>query len=46
MRRFFIDPDQAGNDQVELSGPEARHLRTVLRMQPGDRIELFDGTGG
>ncbi|WP_456385109.1 16S rRNA (uracil(1498)-N(3))-methyltransferase [Desulfolithobacter sp.] len=46
MRRFFIDPDLAGEDQVELKGPEARHLRTVLRMQPGDRIELFDGTGG
>ncbi|WP_457572751.1 16S rRNA (uracil(1498)-N(3))-methyltransferase [Desulfolithobacter sp.] len=46
MRRFFIDPDLAGDDQVELSGPEARHLRTVLRMQPGDRVELFDGARG
>ena len=28
-----------------LSGPEAHHLRAVLRLSPGDRVTLLDGTG-
>jgi 16S rRNA (uracil1498-N3)-methyltransferase len=30
---------------VQLSGDEARHLRSVLRLGPGDRIFVFDGIG-
>lgn len=29
-----------------LDPDETRHARKVLRLQPGDRIELFDGEGG
>lgn len=28
-----------------MTGPEAHHLRTVLRLAPGDSIIFFDGTG-
>lgn len=31
--------------QVSLSGTEAHHLAHVLRKQPGDEIEIFDGQG-
>ncbi|WP_417914793.1 RsmE family RNA methyltransferase [Candidatus Electronema sp. JM] len=46
MRRFFYDPAQETADCVLISGAEAHHLRTVLRMRPGDAAELLDGAGG
>jgi len=33
------------SSQVEVLGPEAHHLRDVLRVQPGDAVEAFDGRG-
>ncbi len=43
MHRFFLSP----NDwpAATLTGSEAHHARSVLRMQPGDRAVLFDGRG-
>ena len=32
--------------RVVLDGAEARHLTSVLRLGPGDAVELFDGRGG
>jgi 16S rRNA (uracil1498-N3)-methyltransferase len=46
MRRFFHTPDQKQADQVHITGPEAHHMARVLRMQPGNHLELFDGKGG
>ena len=37
--------ETATGEMVELTGPEAHHLLNVLRKQPGDRVELFDGRG-
>ena len=45
MRRFFIEPDTADNPVVSITGSEARHIKNVLRLKPGDTIKLFDGTG-
>jgi len=45
MRYFFIDPDEVCKPEPRISGTEARHLLQVLRLGPGDRIGLFDGTG-
>ena len=45
MRRFFIEADQLNGQAAEITGAEARHIRTVLRMQPGERLELIDGSG-
>ena len=43
MHRFHLAP----NDWVSaaLTGSEAHHARNVLRLQPGDRVILFDGHG-
>jgi 16S rRNA (uracil1498-N3)-methyltransferase len=41
--RFFYSG--AWSDVIELTGEEAHHLARVLRAQPGDQIELFDGQG-
>ncbi len=45
MRYFFIDPSSATQPLVSIKGPEAHHIKNVLRMKPGDSLKLFDGTG-
>ncbi|GBE12370.1 ribosomal RNA small subunit methyltransferase E [bacterium BMS3Bbin14] len=45
MRRFFIDPGSISARRAVISAAESRHIATVLRLQPGVCIELFDGTG-
>lgn len=46
MRRFFFSPEHATDDRILIRGPEARHMKTVLRIQPGTEVELYDGRGG
>lgn len=45
MRRFFVNPAAMEGATAILSGSDARHIHTVLRLKPGERIVLFDGTG-
>ena len=45
MHRFFVEPAAISGDLAVLTGPEARHLRAVLRLTPGEAITLFDGRG-
>ncbi|CAN5693761.1 16S rRNA (uracil(1498)-N(3))-methyltransferase [soil metagenome] len=45
MRRFFASPAQFTSDSVVLDEGETRHLRDVLRLQPGDIVHVFDGVG-
>jgi 16S rRNA (uracil1498-N3)-methyltransferase len=45
MRRFNISPADIDGATATLRGGEAHHLRKVLRLKPGNRITLFDGTG-
>lgn len=46
MRLFFIEPGQLEHERPAIVGSDVRHIRKVLRLQPGDRIGLFDGRGG
>lgn len=45
MHRCLITTDLLLADVCSLGRDEARHLQTVLRVKPGDRITLFDGHG-
>ena len=45
MRYFFIDPSAIKDRVVSITGSEAHHIKTVLRLKPGDGLKLFDGTG-
>ena len=45
MQRFYVTEQLIGGD-VRLPEHIARQVRTVLRMKPGDRLALFDGSGG
>jgi len=45
MRRFFVDPENISGPIATLTGTEARHISTVLRLSTGAVITLFDGSG-
>ena len=41
MHRFFVEKNQI----PIITGPNAHHIRNVLRMHVGDKLELLDGSG-
>lgn len=43
MHRFYLPPHDW--PAATLTGPEAHHARSVLRLEPGDRAVVFDGRG-
>lgn len=45
MRRFFAKPESIDGEVVTLDVDETRHLRDVLRLQIGDEVYVFNGTG-
>jgi 16S rRNA (uracil1498-N3)-methyltransferase len=45
MHRFFVPPDGFSEKTVTIEGPDVNHIRTVLRMKPGDRIAVVDPEG-
>jgi 16S rRNA (uracil1498-N3)-methyltransferase len=45
MHRFYIAPSQWQSDAPLLTGSEAHHCRNVLRLEPGDKVVVFDGRG-
>ncbi len=45
MRYFFIEHAQSTGSTLVITGSDARHIKTVLRLKSGDKIGLFDGKG-
>jgi 16S rRNA (uracil1498-N3)-methyltransferase len=45
MHRFFASPDRCSASVFTLCESEARHASQVLRLEPGDRVEILDGQG-
>ncbi len=45
LRRFLVNPDAIRGRTAEISGPELRHLKDVLRLRPGETVELLDPRG-
>ncbi len=45
MADRFYCPDPPVDGHFVLEGDEARHLGRVMRLGPGDVVELFDGRG-
>ena len=43
--RFYAPPDEHDGRAVILSADETHHLVKVLRLGPGDEINVFDGHG-
>jgi len=44
MRRFYLESTPE-NNTAHIRGDEARHIEKVLRLGPGDSLELFDADG-
>src|SRR5215213_5878351 len=44
-RRFHAPPSAFTHPTITLPTDEARHLRDVLRLKPGDEVYVFDGLG-
>lgn len=44
--RLFVDAALAGGAAVELSPDQSRYLGGVLRMAPGDAVDVFNGRDG
>ena len=45
MHRFYISPENWDPDALALTGSEAHHARDVLRMNPPEKLVLFNGRG-
>lgn len=45
MRRFYLPPEQANRGSLQLDRRESHHALDVLRLRPGDRVEVLDGAG-
>ena len=45
MHRFYAPPERITGNSVTLDAVEARHLREVLRLKPGEAVSVFDGRG-
>lgn len=45
MPRFFVDLALKDGERLPLPAGASRHVQ-VLRLQPGDKVTLFNGTGG
>lgn len=46
MRRVYLPPGRIAGGRARLTGEANHYLRGVLRLRPGDEVEVFDGSGG
>ena len=42
MHRFFIPQEKISHEQFRIDGSDVNHIKNVLRLKAGDKIELFD----
>ncbi|HIF71302.1 MAG TPA: 16S rRNA (uracil(1498)-N(3))-methyltransferase [Dehalococcoidia bacterium] len=45
MHRFYVPDIDATDRSITLDGPVARQLKTVLRVEAGEHVRFFDGSG-
>ncbi len=45
MARFHVRPEAVEGDRVVFDEQETRHLSRVLRLRPGDSVQVVDGRG-
>lgn len=44
MFRFFVAPEQITGDQVIVTGEDVNHMKNVLRMRPGEKVRISNGS--
>ena len=45
MHRFHVPPTDISSDIIRIRDLERHHLLNVLRLKPGDDVQVFDGEG-
>lgn len=45
MPQYLVPPENISKGAFRMTGPEARHVSRVMRIKPGETIEIFDGKG-
>ena len=45
MKRFFFKESQRNGDIILPNVEESHHIRRVLRLEDGEEVELYDGSG-
>ena len=40
MHHFFVTPDAVENGRIFLEGGDVNHMKNVLRMRPGEEVEI------
>ena len=43
MHHFFVNPDQIGQDEIVITGPDVSHIKNALRMKIGEELRLCTG---
>ncbi len=44
MHHFFVEPSQIQENHIFIDGPDVNHIRNVLRMNPGEEVNVTDGS--
>lgn len=44
MYHFFVDRGQVNTGKVWIEGSDVNHIRNVLRMRPGEKLDVSDGS--
>jgi 16S rRNA (uracil1498-N3)-methyltransferase len=45
ITNFYTSPEKIDKEALTIDGEEARHILSVLRYGPGDKIDVVDGCG-
>ena len=45
IQRFHVDQIDNSKSHLEIAGEQSHYVTRVLRLQTGDRMILFDGSG-
>lgn len=43
MQHFFVTPAQVNEQEIMITGSDVNHIRNVLRMKIGEKLEISDG---
>ena len=44
MHHFFVESTQICGDTIAIEGSDLNHMKNVLRIKPGEQVEISDGS--
>ena len=45
MHQFFVEDENIGTEYITITGSDVNHIRNVLRMKPGEKVRISNGSG-